>query len=707
MHRLLQRGALESSVGPIYLWADSSPQLGVDCLLSIYDSIAVDRVVSCWQAANTLLESVAAFKEILPADGEMGHGLLEDVVKSRCEANAVVLAHFVRHKQIPMALGSGQVTMPDKAKALAMKFAHETYGKTSLERVASRVYSLTVDMSTESGLSEAAGNISDYLPPWMQPETLLPDDGLEVPAAALPPQSHVFAHAVVSAGLDHISNNVQADLDNHLQGWSEWLTGFRVIANLLSHRHLLKRLVARCVLGGPYAVLGKCFETAVPSISKWRWGTIVKALPPILALHKPLSIVWNASKFFGGQRRSRPGPWQWGCFRLQKVDRNPRGSFMVAIWSHGAAAPQDWDFHFCLGLWVSLLYPRTIESACLLMHFRGVCISGRVRLYFELMLCALQDWLLPSNTDSSAATPEARAVTACLESLGLPDNADGAKFNCPLAGKRAPELAQGVLKTRLRDFSEKLRPDVLMEAATISEASQREKLLNDFELGVSYIEMSLEVKLGQWSDFPWVLCSLSTPAATGRSLAARNVLDAFSKLPQQQEMHHRITWRFLEPGSLLRQQLQRMADDGQLSMEDIHELQYEIACLRFIPVVERVVEAEHSLVHRHGGYRKVTGAYISCSERLGEIDILMNDEQGKRKLLQSFTQCRKLRRLAKLFRFAKHPQWLMVVSKPKREQSGLEKLANAICMATTRMCSIWISQAPSAQPYGEARAEET
>ena len=75
---------------------------------------------------------------------------------------------------------------------------------------------------------------------------------------AVPRSQWVFPNAFLSAGLDHISNNLQADLDSHLQGWEAWLPGFKALAHLLNHKHLLKRLVARCIMGTAYATLARC-----------------------------------------------------------------------------------------------------------------------------------------------------------------------------------------------------------------------------------------------------------------------------------------------------------------------------------------------------------------------------------------------------------------------------------------------------------------
>ena len=105
---------------------------------------------------------------------------------------------------------------------------------------------------------------------------------------------------------------------------------------------------------------------------------------------------------------------------------------------------------------------------------------------------------------------------------------------------------------------------------------------------------------------------------------------------------------------------------------------HQVSCLRFVPVVERIVEAEHSLLHRYGGYRKVTGAFVSCALRLAEVDECMASNDGKQMLFRAFARARKLRTMAHLFGFSQHPEWLRITSKPRREQTGLEKAVNAI-----------------------------
>lgn len=113
-------------------------------------------------------------------------------------------------------------------------------------------------------------------------------------------------------------------------------------------------------------------------------------------------------------------------------------------------------------------------------------------------------------------------------------------------------------------------------------------------------------------------------------------------------------------------------------LQDLRQLASAVARLYFVPVVERIVEGDHSIVHRHGGYRKVSAAYVSCSQRLPEIDIIMSSPDDKAKPLAAFEHTRKLRKCSKLFKFTKHPQWHDITCKPKKQQAGLEKLAARI-----------------------------
>ena len=73
----------------------------------------------------------------------------------------------------------------------------------------------------------------------------------------------------------------------------------------------------------------------------------------------------------------------------------------------------------------------------------------------------------------------------------------------------APELATGTPKVRLQELIDELRPQVLMDTFELP-AEDRERVWNDFEHGVSYIPLVLNIKLAHWTELPWQLCALAT-----------------------------------------------------------------------------------------------------------------------------------------------------------------------------------------------------
>lgn len=509
---LFYRDVLQQSRGPLYLWCDSSPQLGADYLLSIFDRISEEQLVPCWQHAQALFKSVLGFCDAFHAGDQEQ---MAQQVHFRHEAARFLKKHVVRHRQMPMSLGSGATTLEDKGRALAMKFAHECHTIQDLRSVCAQVCSLTVDMDVEVGLADAAGgDVNQYLPAWTQDSGLVADEGLAA-LEALGEQSdrHLFPNSFVSTGLDHISNNLQSDLDEHLSGWKTWLPKFKALTNLCSKRHHLNRLIARCIRDTPFAPLTRMFETAVPPCAKWRWGTICKSLPAILERHRPLSMIWNKAKFLGGT----------------ELDGDDDDDNRLDV-DHVTEALQSPSW---------LAYGQMILHLHEIANFISGWGSG----------CKCHEWLRPHKGSSTSVWDE--TLQDVIQSLQLPTDSDGMRYQCPLAGKRAPELASGVLVKALNDKIQEVYPKVLVESSAVG-GTEQEHFLNDFNLGTGYIKLVVELKLGHWQDFPWVLCKLGLPGDDERKRAAADLLAVFNKLPQTPESHHRVTWAFMQQGSTLR-----------------------------------------------------------------------------------------------------------------------------------------------------------
>lgn len=643
----LFRDVMEDGCGPIYLWCDSSPQVGVDWLLSIFDRIQEDQLQQCHQKYQLLYRSTCLIRKALePSETHDGldASLLAETALERTESVKFLKANIRRHRQMPIGLGSGATKLENKCQALALKFAHETHSFRTLRRVAEAVVSLTVDMGTESGVAEAhGGDVVSYLPPWVASQASLQEDvGLE---AIETPSDHLFPLSMISAGLDHISNNLLSDMDKHLQCWSEWLPKFKAVAHLLSHRHLLNRLVGRCILNTPHQALARVFQTCVEPVAKWRWGTIVKTLPNILKVQRALGIVWDERKFVNrGEDVQSPGDDPFDCSLVTKTVQDPSwwatGHMLLQLHSIGNLA-SAWGSKCPCHEWVT----EKSEAEALTEH---VVMSGEL----DRMLDVLQ-------VDKSL---------------------DGARLDCPLKGKRGPELAAGKLMPFINAEVEHCMGEVLVACATVSPA-ESERIVSDYTLGTNHIKMYLGIKVGYWESLPWLFAALALPEPeVEHKTIAEKALQQFSQFPAEPIHHHCLTWRIMSPKSTLRAQVEALAQGRELS--SMLELSCEVARLAFIPVVERIVEGAHSLVHRHAGYRKVSGAYVSCSQRFPEMEAFLETPGGQARFVEAFERLRKPRKLANLFRFKEHPLWHELVSKPSKQQSGAQKLVNAIVYST-------------------------
>ena len=119
-------------------------------------------------------------------------------------------------------------------------------------------------------------------------------------------------------------------------------------------------------------------------------------------------------------------------------------------------------------------------------------------------------------------------------------------------------------------------------------------------------------------------------------------------------MHHRITWKWLHKGSPLRHDVEKFVA-GTL-LQDLPVLHRHVAELILIPVSERIIEAEHSLVHRSSHLRNVSGAYVSIRRRATEIERALEHDSAS--FLQLFEDLADPSVMAAQLHLTKHPLWI-------------------------------------------------
>ena len=615
------RDLLQQHRGPMYVWADSSPQGGFDWLLSIVSLVKREDLQEVVQSADYLAGSVERFACACETDDK---DELAEIARKRHACGKFLKRAVKLHRQIPIALGSGFSSLEHKVKALCQKFWNESHGLQDLRRLLSRVRGVCADMGTESALPEVEGvDLKNFLPGYMCDDELFSEDmPLEGPAEG---DTYLMPSALLSPGILHIADSMTKDIDASLPFWIDWLGGFKAVTHLISAGHLRQRFVALCVKGTRFEWLEKVFDKGMPKPADWRWGTVCAVLPQILSLKHALQAVWNP-----------------GLFAKKTDDRGEEEKDTLNLDTLTSAIQSSkW--------W--LQSELVLELNCLGKDF-SAWAEG----------CDCHAWLRATNVAEayerkrSVHSYEAQQLEAAMSSQGLSRDGDGAGFVCPLAGRRSAHLACGAAQEFYEDVSSKRLHELRLTGLSYgADASDIFDVCSHFAAGRTAMQTYLFRKLQCWEVLPWKMCGISHSNPAKARACAAACLEMFKESPQDEKLHHRVTWAALREGSAIRADIEQfIAGTSLCELTSLKEFAWE---LKLIPTVERVQEGDHSIVNRMVVYRKVTGSYVSSSLRVPEIQSLMQTDAEYKLFLSKFDEVIKIDDLAKRFGFWKHPQW--------------------------------------------------
>ena len=161
---------------------------------------------------------------------------------------------------------------------------------------------------------------------------------------------------------------------------------------------------------------------------------------------------------------------------------------------------------------------------------------------------------------------------------------------CPMAGKRAPELAAGCVSAVFDAIARQSLIEVLTDAAFPLSPALQAEVISDFQAARDHMRVVLLSKLDHWQRLHWVLCGLAhADEATARRIA-QDIMRIMEDRPQE-ILHHRLTGKFLS--NPLHEELCRFADGERF--ENLSEaFQLAVSPLHFIPVVETIIESKHA-----------------------------------------------------------------------------------------------------------------
>ena len=619
------RQLLADHDGCVYLWADSSPQGGVDWLLSIIVLIKRENLEEVAEAADALQGSAERFVAACELDDT--HAMMQ-IAQQRHACGLVLTKGMQRHRQIPMALGSGRSSLEHKVRCICQKFYAESQSLPALKKNLGRVRSVCTDMGTEMGLPQMEGaSLESLIPSYM-----LEDAGLfseEAAGQAEHCANFLLPEALLAPGILHIVHNMMKDTDSNLSFWKTWIPGLKAIAKLLHEDHLRQRLVATCIKGTPFEWLEEHFQKGVPQPIEWRWGTVTAIVEHVLSVRSAIQAIWNPAVFGKGESEERE--------RTEGADALNVDTITEAVRS------KKW--------WLQ-------TQLVLDFHKFGEGFSSWAE------GCECHGFLRPVDTGDvhlrrkTKASTEAAELRAARGRLGLASSheGDGVGFTCPLAGCRAPDLACGAAKQHFEELGDNQLHRLRQAGIDLGvEASDIVEVLDAAVCCRASMQSYMSQKLQCWQVLPWKLCGIAHHNTAKSRQCAAECLQLFRESPHEEQLHHRLTWVHLREGAPTRVQLESYVQGTRLQdLPDLKSLVYE---LKFVPTVERVQEADHSIVHRSVQYKGVRGPYVSCALRLPEIRALMQHEDQYKSFLARFAEVEDMNELAKRFGFYKHERW--------------------------------------------------
>ena len=280
--------------------------------------------------------------------------------------------------------------------------------------------------------------------------------------------------------------------------------------------------------------------------------------------------------------------------------------------------------------------------------------------------CPCHDWLKRSGEEGYSLS--AQALDLWRDHLHMNGSdcmrADGTKYSpCPLAGKRAVELALGLFEAMFDTLLKQFLP-AIMEACENLSTEDLQFILNDWEHARAHMLEQCRLKLQFWTVLPWRAIALADWNPQRLVTTAISLLEEFERCPVESK-HHRITWSLFSAASPYRLEIEALANGA--SMRDLPLLRRWAAAALFTPTAERRQEADHATIAR-AGRRNCSGAYNSLQLRLPQLERLCSTQDGWARCTRVYRELTDVRVAARRLGLHNHPVWKIALENKRRKR---------------------------------------
>jgi hypothetical protein len=548
--------------GGVVRWGtlDKSPMKGWDWLLHGGTTVTQDQLPVAYELSLKLCQDITEREEVECLDAL---------------AKLIVLSHGV-----PTAVGSGRSSLKYVVHALAHSSKLTSRSWPSVAMILNSTFTWTGDLG-EKRISRFRGNLSDMFGAWItshdEPEaaefdfadenelTFEDDEEFDFqaeggyPPAVAAPASRLresldldFTRSIFIMGVLHGLHNIVSGLSAVLSYWATYIIELKHVTRLLSKKWSKARLLETCFRVLPYSVFRNEIVAFNASVYDGRWGSALAAVYLLLPLARPLRMAWSMQAYSMGRDDGREAT--------------------------------DGDDEKCANIGVA-------DAAIKSLTFWGYSIMLDIIAWFFLECSSFAEdcpchWVAPSADEFSRRDRKKlfREKTVLK--------------SCPMSGRRAPELAGGMLLSMLFDWLELCATTLLIELSLLGlNEESKAPIMRDFTQARRHIHFSFLLKFSFWQQLPWILFGVGhhrMPIAIQCSIRAIKLFQDAGVAAK----HHWLTLAFCAPGSQGFEQLHLFAS-RQRFLPALPLLSNLAAKCRLALVAERWVESLHAANKHH------------------------------------------------------------------------------------------------------------
>ena len=548
---LLMR-TLNSAKASRFGMSDSSPQLKKDWYIQIQCTIKDEDLVAVLRATHTL----ASTKHLFGSE-------------TRKLATEFLHTAIDTHTCVPATLAWRRASLLHKLECMVHSFLLEVPGQIAgVEKHLATFHSWTTDQGVESLQADtefvSVGDLLEWLPGGASERASVKQHSLEeldLPEDGPPPiliesrqeqfaKQHLMPNTLWVPGILHILHKATETLLEILESWEGCVKeAVNAILKFLNKSYCREAFVSVCLLGkGDSASQWiHLFASFSSKVVEWRWGSLLVALSHMVPLQAPLVRYWNHNAMFKDFGHSKQKGQEEGGDDIPSVTEAIKSPF---VWAYAAMV---------------LLLGEVVVS----------------------MTALAESCVCHSSPDLNMFEKGAKSKDYFRRKA---KQFDSGEEICPNSGKQAPAFAAGRAIEYLEHLLNLCEGKVL-EHASLLDASEQSKLLRDFSKGRSHLIMFISARLRFWQQLPYILCGLAHHDRKAALETGKRALALFQACSEGTR-HHRVTWLFLESGSLMRHALVEFLAGR--SLEDSPwEFQLAVARLGQVFTAERLMEAQH------------------------------------------------------------------------------------------------------------------